>query len=98
MAVGPLVAVEGLGQDARGGGLADAARPGEQVGMGDAVAFQGVDQGLGHRFLADEVGELLRPIAAGQDGVFRRRPLGRSSIEETMISASPCPSIHSPRR
>ena len=51
-------------------GLADAAGPGEQIGMGDAVAFEGIDQHLRDRFLADQIAELLRPIAAGQDRVL----------------------------
>src|SRR5690606_20311025 len=33
----PVLAVQGLGQDARRGGLAGAARAGEQIGMGDAA-------------------------------------------------------------
>ena len=45
--------------------------------MGDAIGFQGVDERLGDRLLADEIGELLRPVAAGNDRVFRRaRRLG----------------------
>src|SRR5262249_48977127 len=46
-----------------------AAGAGEEVGVGDAVAFQGVGQGAGDGFLADEVGEGLRPVAPRQDGV-----------------------------
>ena len=65
-------AVEGLGEDAGGRGLADAARAGEEVGVGDAVAFQGVREGLGGGFLADEVGEGLRTVASGEDGVAGR--------------------------
>ena len=84
--VGPLLAVEGLGEDAGGGGLADAAGAGEQVGVGDAVAGEGVGQGPGDGLLADEVGERLRPVAAGEDGVGlarggrRRRVLGLGGL------------------
>ena len=39
--------------------------------MGDAMALEGVDQHLRDRLLADQIAELLRPIAAGQDGVLR---------------------------
>ena len=38
--------------------------------MGYAIAFQSVDQGTRHRFLTDQFGELLRPVAASQDRVF----------------------------
>ena len=38
--------------------------------MGDAVAFDGVDQRLRDRLLADEIAELLRPIAPREDGVL----------------------------
>ena len=70
-----LLAVERLGEDAGGRGLADAACSGEEIGVGDAVALEGVGQGAGDRLLADEVGEGLRPIAPRQDGVALR---GRS--------------------
>ena len=86
-AVGPVDAVERLGQDAGGGGLADAAGAGEEVGVGDAIGLDGVGQGLGDRLLADEVGELLRPIAAGQDGVaFRGGRPGGSGL----LGHDPC--------
>ena len=65
----PLFAVEGLGEDASGGGLADAAGAGEQVSVSDAVALKGVYEGAGGGFLADQVREGLRSITTGQDGV-----------------------------
>ena len=42
--VGPLLAVERLGQDARRGGLADAAHAGEEEGVRDAAGADGVAQ------------------------------------------------------
>jgi hypothetical protein len=62
-------AVEGLGEDARRRGLADAAGAGEEEGVGDAVLFDGVGQRLGDVLLADEVIELLGSPLAGQDQV-----------------------------
>ena len=44
LAVDGLLAVEHLGEDARRGGLAGAARPGEQVGLALAVVDDGVAQ------------------------------------------------------
>ena len=41
--------------------------------MSDTVAGEGVAQGLGDGFLADEIIELLRPIPAGDDRVFGLR-------------------------
>src|SRR5438552_3696699 len=61
----PLFAVERLGEDAGGGGFADAAGAGEEVGVGDAVAGDGVAEGLGDGLLPDQVAEQLRPVAAG---------------------------------
>ena len=57
-------AVERAGQDARRGGLAAAARAGEEVGVVDPVVAQRRAQGLGHVLLADDLGEGLRPVAA----------------------------------
>ena len=64
-----LHAVERLGQDAGGRRLADAAGAGEQVGVADAIAGDGVLQRPGDVLLADELVERLRPIAASDDGV-----------------------------
>jgi hypothetical protein len=63
-------AVERLGEDACGAGLTDAACAGEKICVGDAAALQGVDKGLRDGFLADEIAELLRALAARQDRVF----------------------------
>ena len=73
-----LDAVQGLGQDPGGGGLAHAPGPGEQVGMADAVRGDRVGQCLGDVLLADQLLEGLRAIAPGDDDVLPRlRGLGR---------------------
>ena len=66
LALHPPPAVDGPGQDARGGGLAGAAGPAEEVGVGDLVAGDGVAQGAGDVLLPDQrvalgVGEGLGP-------------------------------------
>ena len=61
--------VEGAGQQAGGGGLADAADAGEHEGVGDAAGGEGVGQGADHGLLADQVLEGARPVFAGEDGV-----------------------------
>ena len=43
---------------------------------------------LGDRLLADEVGELLRPVAAGEDGVVVRRPARADSAEFRLAMTS----------
>jgi len=47
-------AVQALGQDARNGRLADAARAGEQVGMVQALLFEGVGQRADDVLLPDQ--------------------------------------------
>ena len=70
VAVGGAVgAVDGFGEDACGGGFADAARAGEEKGVGDAVGADGVFEGLGDGLLAHELIEGDRAVAAGQNCV-----------------------------
>ena len=66
-----LLAVEGAGQDAGAGGLAAAARAGEQVGVVHPVGRQRLPQRLGDVVLAEDLGEPFRPVAAvqGEGGV-----------------------------
>ena len=62
-------AVQPLGDDPRRGGLADAAHAGQHEGVGDAVRLEGVAQRAHHRLLADQVGEGLGPVLAGEHAV-----------------------------
>ena len=64
------LAVERLGQNAGGRGLADAAGTGEQIGVADAIAGDRLLQRPGDVLLADQLVERLRPIAASDDDVF----------------------------
>ncbi len=73
---GPLGAVEGAGEDAGRGGLAAAARAGEQVGVVDPVVHQRPLQRVGDVFLADHLREGVRTVAAVQ-GQWRIRALDR---------------------
>src|SRR5205823_564327 len=66
LARGAALAVERLGHDARAGGLAHAARAGEEVGVSDAAALEGAREHRAHVLLADHVGEDLRAILEGQ--------------------------------
>ena len=58
-------AVQRHGQNARDGGLADAAMPAEDVAVRDALLLDGVLQGAGDVVLPDNVSELLGPVFAG---------------------------------
>ena len=58
--------VQRPGNQARGRGLAHAAHPGEHIGLGDAAARKRIAQRLHHGVLADQLGEQLRPIFAGE--------------------------------
>ena len=61
-----LLAVERAGQDPGAGGLAAAARAGEEVGVVDPVVGERRAQRLGDVLLPDDLGEGLRPVAAVQ--------------------------------
>ena len=73
LAVGAEVrAVDRLGQDPRGGGLAGPARPDEEVGVRQPVAGDRVAQGRDDRVLADELAEALGAEAPIQGAVCWR--------------------------
>jgi hypothetical protein len=61
--------VEGAGEESGHGGLADAAGPGEEVGMGDAVGGDGVAERACDRFLADDLVEGVGAVPASEDGI-----------------------------
>ena len=96
------LAVERLGQEPRGGRLADSADAGEEVGLGDPPLGQGVAQRGDDRLLADQVGEALGPPLAGQDlighGCPPTPPLsparGKGALRPTLI----CRRFHPRRR
>ena len=69
---GALFAIQRLGEDAGGGRLAHAPRPGEQIGVAYAVAGDRVLQRLGDVLLADQLRETLRAIPP-------RRPLRKNA-------------------
>ena len=74
LAVGAEVqAVERLGEDAAGRGLARAAGSGEQVGVADAPFAHGVAQRRGDVLLADQLAETLRSVLA-VEGLEGHRP------------------------
>ena len=62
-----LLAVQRARQDARGRGLADAARAGEDERLRDPLRGDGVAQRLRDAALADDVIEPLRPPFAGEN-------------------------------
>src|SRR3989442_175085 len=60
------LAVEGLGEQARRGGLADAARAGEEEGMRHAACGDRSLERAGHVILPDHIRESLRPKPPGE--------------------------------
>jgi len=76
---GAVGAVQGPGEDAGAGGLAAAARAGEQVGVVHPVVRKRPLQWLGDVLLADHIGERVRAVAAvqGERGVRTGDGLGR---------------------
>ena len=64
-------AVQGAGDDAGGGGLADAAHAGEHEGVGDAALGEGVAEGADQRVLADQLGEGGGAVFAGEHAIGR---------------------------
>ena len=74
-------AVEGLGQDPGGRGLADPAGAGKQEGVMDAAGADGVRQGLADMLLANQVSEVLWAPFAGEYQIGHNR--ARSLVELT---------------
>src|SRR5580658_476383 len=66
-------AIESGGQNSGDGGLADATMAAENVAVGGAALFDGILQGPGNVLLSDDLGEFLRTVFAGQDGVTHGR-------------------------
>jgi hypothetical protein len=58
-------AVQRLGHDAGDGGFTDAAMPGEDVAVRDAVLGERIHQGMSDVVLASNVGKTLRTIFSG---------------------------------
>jgi len=71
-------AVQRLGNQPRGRGLADPPHAGEEKRMGQPIALDRVGQRLDHRILADQLREALGAIFAGEDAIGLLPPgLGR---------------------
>ena len=62
-------AIQGSRKDARHRGLSNPAMPAKNVPVGSSSLFDGILQRTGHVLLSDDLGEILRAIFAGQDGV-----------------------------
>ena len=66
--VGPRIhAIERLGQDARGRGFPDPARPDKKIGVREAVLLDRVLQRPRDMRLPDQIVKSLRPIFAGEN-------------------------------
>ena len=84
----PVHAVERLGQDARGRGLADAARADEKIGVGEPILLDRVLERARDVLLADEVVERLRPIFSRENLIAHAPNLVRRGLGENRFSKS----------
>jgi hypothetical protein len=62
-----LLAVQGLGQDPRQGGLARPTHTGKEVGVVDAIFFDGIAERNGHVLLTNNLLECFGTVFAGKD-------------------------------
>ena len=74
-----FLAIEGLREDAGGGGLADSARADKEVGLREALRGHGILQGARDVVLPDHLGEGLRTVFAGEHAVTHGRTLERGA-------------------
>ena len=86
-------AVEALGENAGGGGLAHAAGAGEQIGVPDAVAGDGALQRLGDVLLADQLVEPSAADSAGRRRRTRRRQVRCRSWRRVVADATAAGSL-----
>ena len=86
----PVNAVERFSQNARGGGLADPARPDEKIGVGQPILLDRVLERTRDVFLADEIVERLRPVFSRENLVTHAPNLcgGRRSENRKPIRRS----------
>ena len=85
---GPVGAIEGLGQDAGHGRLARPPHAGEEVGLGDAPAGDGVLDGLDDGGLPDDLLERPGPVFEGED-LIRFVHESQPSADGRKLVASP---------
>ncbi|MNS09391.1 hypothetical protein D3C72_408780 [compost metagenome] len=71
------LAVKAFGNDPRDGGLADPTGTGEEVGVVQPLAVQGIDQSLEHMGLADHFAERARTPFTCKNLITHRKPSQR---------------------
>ena len=84
----PVNAIERFGQDARGRGFADSARPDEKIGVREPILLDRVLQRPRDVLLADEIVERLRAVFSRKNLVAHAPNLVRRGLGENRISAS----------
>ena len=62
-------AIQGSRKNARHRGLSNPPMPAKNVSVGSSSLFDGILQRTGNVLLSDDLGEILRAIFAGEDGV-----------------------------
>ena len=88
--------VQALGDDSRDGGLAHAASAGEQIGMVQTLAVQGVDQGFEHMGLADHFAERARTPFTCKNLITHGKPSYEESKSGLILAEQPANCIRHP--
>ena len=86
----PVHAIERLGQDARGGGFPDSARPDEEVGVREAVLLDRVLERARDVRLPDKIVERLRPVFARENLIAHVPNLMRRRCARKQKRPRPC--------
>ena len=79
--------VQRAGENARGGGLADAAHAGQDPGLRNAPGFERVRNGADHGVLADQILETGGAVFARQHAIGLGRPAAAAEVETALIGA-----------
>ena len=90
------LAVQALGDNPRNGGLAHTAGTGEQVGVVQALAVQGVDQGFEHMGLADHFAERARTPFTCKNLITHGKPSCEESKSGLILAEQPANCIRQP--
>ncbi len=90
------LAVQALGDDPRNGGLAHPTGTGEQVGVVQALAVQGIDQGFEHMGLADHFAERARTPFTCKNLITHGKPSCEESKSGLILAERPANCIRQP--
>ena len=82
-----VLVIEAAGEDAGGGGLADAADAGQHPGMRNPAGREGVPKRADHRLLADEIVKAVGPVFPGKNPVVAGDGVGHGPPTKRIVCA-----------